>query len=145
MTTAKAGNSGAPKITLTQVSSRRESGEGLWRILWRVENLGSERLRLKTLRFPHGQFKAEEQNLGRRFTLDCGEPGEFEATIACDGKAGNIVENAFAIFSVTWKNKPWRIFVRLRVSMSDDGTPAAIAESITTQRAGFSTAVLTEG
>ena|SRR5215471_4243492 len=144
MTTANAGNIGAPKIALTQVSSRGEGNKRRWRILWRVENLRDQRLQLKTVRFPHGQFKAEEQNLGQKFALDCGEKGEFEAAIVCDRKAGDIVENAFAIFNVILRNKPWRIFVRLRVTIKDDGTPTAIAESITTQRVGFSTAVLTK-
>ena len=144
MTTADAGNRDAPKLALIQVSSRRESGEGLWRILWRVENLGGERLHLETVRFPHGQFKAEEQDLGQPFVLDCSERREFEATIAYDGKARGIVENAFAIFTATWKNEPWRIFVRLRVSINDDGTPAANTELTTTQQAGFSTRALTE-
>ena len=70
---------------------------------------------------------------------------EFEAIVACDAKPGAIVENAFSIFSGVWRDQPWRIFVRLRVSVNNEGEPEALIELITTQRVGFSTAAQTEG
>ena len=138
MTTADAGNRNSPEISLRQVSLRPGSGGGLWRIRWHVENLGRQRLQLKAARFPHGQFRADEQNFGRAISLDHGECGEFEATVACNAKPGEIVENAFVIFSAMWRDNPWRIFVRLRVSVNEQGEPAVLAESITAQRVGFS-------
>jgi hypothetical protein len=144
MTTADAGNRNSPEISLRQVSLCPGSGGGLWRIRWHVENLGGQRLQLKAARFPHGQFRADEQNFGRAISLDHGECGEFEATVACDAKPGEIVENAFVIFSATWRDNPWRIFVRLRVVVNEQGEPEALTELITSQQVGFSNELRSE-
>ena len=138
MTTADSGNRNSPQILLRQVSLRPGSGRGLWRIRWHVENLGRQLLQLEAARFPHGQFRADEQSFDQVISLDHGERAEFEATVACDAKPGAIVENAFVIFSAIWRDNPWRIYVRLRVSVNRQGEPAALTELITTQRVGFS-------
>ena len=51
---------------------------------------------------------------------------------------GLVTENAFVIFNVNWSDEPWRIFVRIRVTMNLDGRPETETEAITTQRVGFS-------
>ena len=95
-------------------------------------------LRLNAARFPHGQFKAAGQRFEPALVLGHTERAEFEATIACAEPAGVIVENVFVIFSAVWQDKPWRIFVRLRVIVDAEGKPKGIPELITTQQVGFS-------
>jgi hypothetical protein len=65
--------------------------------------------------------------------LEPEEEREFQTWVRCDEPPGDVTENAFAIFYVTWLNQPWRIFVRMKVSVGPDGTPRAVTESVTTQ------------
>jgi hypothetical protein len=62
----------------------------------------------------------------------------FEQIIQCEERPGLITENAFAIFYAIWLGTPWRIFVRLKVTVEGDGEPRATTELITAQKAGFS-------
>ena len=127
-----------PKISLRQISASSEAKKGAWQIAWRVENLSQHSLRLDAARFPHGQFKAGEQQFEPPLSLGNKESAVFESTIKCEEPPGAIVENAFVIFTSVWKESRWRIFVRLRVSINDDGQPQAISELVTTQQVGFS-------
>ena len=141
MTMDEPGTDKSPQISLKQVWLHPEAGKRLWRIGWHVENPGCHPVQLKAVRFPHGQFKSDEQRFTPAFRLGHGEGVEFEANIACDAEPGAIVENAFIIFSATWLDQPWRIFVRLRVSVNEKGEPAALTELVTAQQVGFSAAM----
>jgi len=145
MTTDDAGNGASPQISLRQVSLESGGRQDLWRIGWRVENCAWQSLRIESVRFPHGQFRSNEQRFSPPISLGHGEYVEFEAIVACDAAPGAIVENAFSIFSAIWRDQAWRIFVRLRVAVNNEGEPEALIELITTQRVGFSTAAQTEG
>ena len=138
MTTDDPGNGKAPRILLRQISLARDGGKNLWRIGWRVENRAQHSLRIEAARFPHGQFKAGMQGFDPAISLGQGECAEFEATVACNAKRGEVVENAFVIFSTVSQDSPWRIFVRLRVVVDTEGKPTAVTELITTQQVGFS-------
>jgi hypothetical protein len=134
-----------PKISVRQISIHSGSSKGSWRIGWRVENLARHMLRSNAARFPHGQFKAAGQRFEPALVLGHTERVEFEATIACAEPAGVIVENAFVIFSAVWQDKPWRIFVRLRVIVDGEGKPKGIPKLITTQQVGFSNEMRSNG
>ena len=56
----------------------------------------------------------------------------------CDEPAGAVIENGFLILLVEWLDKQWRIFVRLRVIINQEGEPETATELITTQQVGFS-------
>jgi hypothetical protein len=49
-----------------------------------------------------------------------------------------VVENAFLILRVLWREQPWRIFARLRVVFDQHSVPENTIEVITTQPVGFS-------
>jgi hypothetical protein len=49
-----------------------------------------------------------------------------------------VVENAFLILRVLWRDRPWRIFARLRVVVDQHGVPENRTEVVTTQPVGFS-------
>jgi len=127
-----------PQISLSQVSLHAGTGNGLWRVGWRIENLAEHPLRLDAARFPHGQFKSGEQRFQPALVLGEREASQFESTIACAEPPGAIIENAFVIFSAIWINSSWRIFVRLRVIVDAHEEPTALTELITTQQVGFS-------
>jgi hypothetical protein len=130
--------SATPQITLTQVSVEPEEGKGNWQILWRIANLNSQPMELRAVRLPHGQFKSAERHFEPAIGLAEKQDAQFQVFVHCDEPAGLVTENAFLIFQVVRLGEPWRIFVRVRVTMNSAGTPATKTESITTQRVGFS-------
>ncbi len=87
---------------------------------------------------PHGQFKSGEVRFDPALLLPPGKSAEFTVSVCCHEPPGLVTENAFMIFYAVWLGEPCRIFARLRVNVSDAGQPAAVTESITAQRVGFS-------
>jgi len=59
-------------------------------------------------------------------------------TVACREPAGTVVENAFLILRVLWRERLWRIFTRLRVIFDQHSVPENSTVVITTQPVGFS-------
>lgn len=127
-----------PAIALTQRRAWREKPRDLWRIAWTVKNRGGQLLELSSVRLPHGQFKADEQKFAPPLTLEGRAAANFETLVRCDEPSGLVTENAFVIFEARWLGAPWRIFVRVRVEMSDGEIPNATVQLITTQEVGFS-------
>ncbi len=133
-----------PKVSLQQISLARGDSHGTWLIAWKVENLDQRPIRLTAARFPHSQFKAGEQQFRPNFILGGKKAAQFETSVLCAAPAGVIVENAFIILSVVWLERHWRIFVRLRILVDDQGKPTAVTASITSQQVGFSTDLRSE-
>lgn len=127
-----------PKIALRQVPLARHTAGNAWNIRWQVDNLGSDELKIVSVRLPHGQFKSDEQRFDPSLELAGGESKEFQSLVHCREPAGLVTENAFVIFYCQWRGEAWRIFVRLRVTVTADGEPETATELITTQKIGFS-------
>jgi len=89
-------------------------------------------------RCPHGQFRSEERFFDPPLHTAAGGNATIEMLVLCDEPAGAIIENGFLILLVEWLNNRWRIFVRLRVTINQQGEPETATELITTQRVGFS-------
>jgi hypothetical protein len=49
---------------------------------------------------------------------------------------GNIVENAFLILRVRWRDDPWRVFTRMRALITPDGAVTPIVELVTASPIG---------
>ena len=127
-----------PEIELRQLSAASSGQKVFWRIAWLLTNRGAQRLRLQAVRLPHGQFKSDKKRFEPAIDLEPGEQTQFQIVVRCEESPGDVTENAFVIFYVVWWNDPWRVFARIRVAVSADGTPQATTELITTQKAGFS-------
>jgi hypothetical protein len=127
-----------PDVSLCQLSAARDRPTGFWNVRWRVENLGADALRIISVRLPHGQFNAAEQSFAPALELAAGATKEFQSRVHCHEPAGLVTENAFVIFHCQWRGEAWRIFVRIRVTIAEDGAPATAIELITTQKVGFS-------
>ena len=125
-------------MVVEQLSGRRAEGPGEWLVAWRVKNLGDETLQLLSGRLPHSLFRCDERELGALPALRPSESARLEFPVRCAEPPGTIVENAFLILSVLWREEPWRILARLRVSLDREGAPQTATELITTQRVGFS-------
>jgi len=127
-----------PKIGLRQMALARDATTAGWNILWELENLGSAALTIASLRMPHGQFKSAEHCFAPALELAAGSSTQITILVHCDEPTGLVTENAFVIFHCQWRGEAWRIFVRIRVTVTADGEPETATELITTQKVGFS-------
>ncbi len=125
---------GEPRVGVAQTSCAR-SDQG-WRIVWRVANLTSSGMRFLDARFPHGQFRSGLMEFAD-VRVAPSDSLNMEAVIACNGRHGDVVENAFLITTVEWQKVRWRILARMKVCFTAEGTPAAETELVTAQRVGF--------
>jgi len=129
-----------PRVRVEQTSRRAGAVSDRWLVVWQVRNLGQHPLRLLAARLPHSRFRSEERELDPAPYLLPDERTQLEFPVACGGPPGTVVENAFLIFRVLWRDEPWRIFARLRVLFDEQGGPQAATEVVTVQRVGFSAA-----
>ena len=51
---------------------------------------------------------------------------------------GDVVENAFLITTVEWREVHWRMLARMTVRFGAEGAPTAVTELVTVQQVGFS-------
>ena len=127
-----------PRVAVDELSRSRETESGRWMIAWRVQNLADQPLRFLAARCPHGQFRSAERVFDPPLQADAGRAGTIEMTVSCAEPAGAVIENGFLILLVEWLKDRWRIFVRLRVTINQQGVPETATQLITTQRVGFS-------
>jgi hypothetical protein len=105
---------------------------------WLIQNLTEQPIKFLAARCPHGQFKSAERFFDPPLQAAAGKTATIEMPVFCDAPAGAVIENGFLILLVEWLDKQWRIFVRLRVTIGQQGVPETATELITTQRVGFS-------
>ena len=127
-----------PKISAEQVRRNREVGSDRWLFGWRTQNLTEQSMKFLAARCPHGQFRSAERFFDPPLYAVAGKNATIEMPVLCDEPAGAVIENGFLILLVEWLDKQWRIFVRLRVTINQQGEPETTTELITTQRVGFS-------
>ena len=107
-----------------------------WRIQWRIANEGTGPLRIVSSWLPHGRFRGEERAHdaavapGASVTLELDAKGE--------GRAGEVVENAFLILRVEQDNARWRVLARITVRFDETRAPRPAVEVVTSLPAGFS-------
>jgi hypothetical protein len=127
-----------PKISVEEIRRSKEVERGRWLFGWRVQSLTESPITFLAARCPHGQFKSEERFFEPPLQAAAGKSTTIEMSVRCDELAGAVIENGFLILLVEWRDKHWRIFVRLRVTINQQGVPETATELITTQRVGFS-------
>ena len=127
-----------PQVGVEQVAQHSELTSGRWRVAWRMQNLGGQPLQLLAVRLPHSRFRSEERELTPASILLPDGRARLECSVACSELPGTVVENAFLIVRVLWREEPWRVFVRLRVVFDEQGGPQTTTEVVTVQRVGFS-------
>jgi hypothetical protein len=127
-----------PKISVEEIRRSKEVERGRWLFGWRVQSLTEPPITFLAARCPHGQFKSEERFFEPPLQADAVQAATIEMPVLCDEPVGAVIENGFLILLVEWLDKQWRIFVRLRVIVNQQGVPETATELITTQRVGFS-------
>ena len=131
-------NDDEPKIAVKEIRRNRAVGNGHWWFGWRIQNLTEQPASLLAAWCPHGQFKSEQRHFDPPLQAAAGRAATVEMPVSCDEPTGAVIENAFLILLTEWGRRKWRIFVRLRVTINQEGIPGTAAELITTQRVGFS-------
>jgi hypothetical protein len=127
-----------PSVAVEAACHCVASACGRWLCTWRIQNLAQEPLQILAAWLPHSRFRSEEQELSPAPKLLAGESARLALAVACHEPAGTVVENAFLILRVLWREQPWRIFARLRVVFDQHSVPENSTEVVTTQRVGFS-------
>jgi hypothetical protein len=127
-----------PIISVEQMFLSASGTTDVWTVEWTIANKGARAITILSARLPHGQFKSAEQRFDP--PLEIGEGGQvaFRALVHCHEPPGLVTENAFIIFQTVWCKEKWRIFVRIRVVVNENGEPQTAVELITTQKIGFS-------
>jgi hypothetical protein len=133
-----AANVMGPNVVVDSAGPCAASAGGRWLCTWRIHNLGQEPLQLLSAGLPHSRFRSEEQELSPSQKLLPGESARLALTVACREPAGTVVENAFLILRVLWREQLWRILARLRVVFDQHSVPENSTVVITTQPVGFS-------
>jgi hypothetical protein len=127
-----------PTVVVESACPSATSACGQWLCTWRIQNLSPEPLQLLATGLPHSRFRSEEQELSPSQKLLPGESARLALTVACREPAGTVVENAFLILRVLWREQLWRILARLRVVFDQHSVPENSTVVITTQPVGFS-------
>lgn len=125
------------RISVKEIRSK-EVQRGRWLFGWRVQNLTEQPVRFLAARCPHGQFRSEERIFDPPLQAAAGQAASIEMPVHCEEPVGAVIENGFLILLVESLDKQWRIFVRLRIIVNQQGVPETATELITTQRVGFS-------
>lgn len=128
----------APNIAVDAIHCTGDVNPGCWSCSWRIQNLTDRSMKLVAARLPHGQFRSEGREFNPSLEVLPGANAAIETSVLCDDPPGAVIENAFLILLCEWQAERWRIFVRLRVTINQQGEPAPVTEAITTQRVGFS-------
>jgi len=127
-----------PKVAVEELRRNREVESGRWLFGWHIQNLTEQPINFLAARCPHGKFRSDERIFDPPLHATAGNNATIEMSVLCDEPAGTIVENAFLILLVEWLEASWRLFVRFRVTINQQGEPETATELITTQRVGFS-------
>lgn len=127
-----------PRIRVERAAQGRRIKEGRWLFAWRIENLGSEPLKILAGRLPHGKFRGEEREFNPAPEVLPHRSVELEFSVQCGEPAGTEVENAFLILRVLCLEESWWLFIRLRVIFNEGAEPKTVTELVTTKQIGFS-------
>ena len=124
----------SPAVRVEPIGAAEREAEG-WRTTWRIANADDRAVRAVSATAPHSKFRAETS-----LDLEVAprSSASFALVVRVDGRAGDEIENAFVILLVDADDAQWRVLVRLRVPLTDDGRPEPRVESTTVQRVGFS-------
>jgi hypothetical protein len=103
-----------------------------------MQNQGQEPIEVLSTWLPHDKFLSGQQTLNPPLRLLPQESTLLELQVACDELPGSVVDNAFIILRLRWREQPWRVFVRHRVVLDDTGAPQHVCRAVSVQSVGFS-------
>ena len=120
-----------PTLSVTLDRSRRIGASSLCEVVWRVQNLGRERIAIEESWLPHGQFRASRQVFEPALVLATQAALVHTREVELVAAPGQTVENTFLILRVLHQERAWRLFVRMRVEVDSAGGVQPIVETVT--------------
>lgn len=129
--------SDGPQIDVFATSVQPLAVPGQWDVTWTVRNRDPLAIQVHEAWLPHGRFRSARRSYEPPFTIATSGEAQLSFAVACQEEPGAVVENSFVILNVTWRDEPWRIFVRLRVPIGEDRVPAPDTEVISAQQVRF--------
>lgn len=120
----------APRLNVSVAVSQQLRDTGKAQVAWRIESLDATQVSIEESWLPHGQFRAERRAYVPPLALPAWGSSVIEREVSFAATAG-IVENAFLILRVHYREAEWRIFVRIRAEVTQSGGIDPIVESIT--------------
>jgi hypothetical protein len=127
-----------PCLLLEAASARATAVRGQWLVAWRLQNLGQEPIEVLFIWLPHDKFFSGQQTRNPPLRLLPQESTLLELQVVCHEPPGSVVDNAFIILRLLWREQPWRVFVRHRVVLDTTGTPQHVCQAVSVQPVGFS-------
>jgi hypothetical protein len=131
-------NEQRPRLLIEAAHCHAGTAQGQWLAAWRLHNLERDPVGLLSTWLPHDKFANPHQGIDPPVQLAPGGSTMLELPVACHELPGSVVENAYIILRILWRGQPWRVFVRLRVTVDDASIPQHICESVTVHPVGFS-------
>lgn len=123
--------SGEPEVRV-EAGDVRPLRPGHWQVGWRIAS--REPLVLEACRLPHDHFFGPERVFSPERSLDRAHATVLDLEVACADPAGAEIENAFLILRVRRATERWLVLARLRVRVSERGTPAPLVQRVSAQR-----------
>jgi hypothetical protein len=130
------GNHG-PRLLVEPASCRAAGRSRRWQVTWRIENQDEEPLTVLEAWAPHGQFRSQSRRLEPVLGILPRQHAFVDLSVACGEASGTVVENAFLVLRLEWRNQLWRALARHRVRFAENESPEPICEVVTTQPLGF--------
>lgn len=124
----------APDLRIEPIGDAEREGDA-WRTSWRVINNDPLAIRCVSAVAPHAKFRSADTRLD--FDVRGGGVGTLTLLIHADGSPRSEIENAFVILRIERGEEQWRLLVRVRVPIDENGRPRPRVETMTTQRVGF--------
>jgi hypothetical protein len=122
---------GPPILNVSLVGAQTVAGTHHCNVVWRLENQGAQPVELAESWLPHGQFRAPREAFVPLLILPSRDSVLHSRQVEVVVAPGGLVQNAFLIFRVFYRGDPWRIFARMNVESTLDGSVQPIMEAVT--------------
>jgi hypothetical protein len=123
-----------PRVRVTTVGKAAPLGQGQWQQRWELVNDADLPLEVTSAWLPHARFRSDQMNYEPPLVVEAGGMLALDLAVSADSEGGPVVENGFILLRTRWREEPWRIFVRVRVTLDEDGRPTPSTQAIQTQR-----------
>jgi hypothetical protein len=132
MTAERQGAAG-PQVRVTTIGEAVPLGQRRWKLRWELVNDADQALEITSAWLPHARFRSDQVDYVPPLVVVAGGKLALELAGSVDDEEGPVVENGFILLRTRWREEPWRIFVRVRVTLDDNGRPTPSTQAIQTQ------------
>ena len=129
---------GGPNLGIEALTCQATSEAGRWLASWRIRNLDTQVVEILSAWLPHDKFASDRRDFDPPLRLPANDSLGLEVPVACEEVPGSVVENAFLILQVLWRQGAWRVFARHQISVGGEGGLHHLCQSVTLHPIGLS-------